>query len=75
VENEATKAADLQLCTRIYYAGRYHYAGFEDDRFSSPVHNSLANSTLLDRAAKNAHYIDCATEEPITSLKMVYCPT
>lgn len=46
---EAIQAADLQ-CQRLDKAGRYIYAGFEDDRFSSLVHNSLANCALLDLA-------------------------
>lgn len=46
---EATLAADSQ-CTRLDKTGKYLYAGFEDDRFSSSVHNSLANSALLDVA-------------------------
>lgn len=46
---EASQAADLQ-CIRLHKSGRYIYAGFEDDRFSSLVHNSLANCALLDLA-------------------------
>lgn len=45
--NEAIAAADLQ-CKRISVTGEYIYAGYEDDRFSSLVHNSLANCALLD---------------------------
>jgi len=47
--NEAILAADLQ-CTRLNKTGEYKYTGFEDDRFSSLVHNSLANCALLDLA-------------------------
>lgn len=47
--NEAIQAADLQ-CGRLDKNGNYVYAGFEDDRFSSLVHNSLANCALLDLA-------------------------
>jgi hypothetical protein len=43
------QAADLQ-CKRLHKTGKYIYAGFEDDRFSSLVHNSLANCALLDLA-------------------------
>lgn len=46
---EAISAADLQ-CKRLQKTGEYIYAGFEDDRFSSLVHNSLANCALLDLA-------------------------
>lgn len=46
---EAMQAADLQ-CKRLHKTGKYIYAGFEDDRFSSLVHNSLANCALLDLA-------------------------
>jgi len=46
---EAVQAADLQ-CKRLHKTGKYIYAGFEDDRFSSLVHNSLANCALLDLA-------------------------
>lgn len=46
---EAIQAADLQ-CKRLHKNGKYIYAGFEDDRFSSLVHNSLANCALLDLA-------------------------
>lgn len=46
---EAISAADLQ-CQRLQNTGEYTYAGFEDDRFSSLVHNSLANCALLDLA-------------------------
>ena len=46
---EAISAADLQ-CKRLQKTGEYKYAGFEDDRFSSLVHNSLANCALLDLA-------------------------
>ena len=46
---EAIQAADLQ-CKRLHKTGKYIYAGFEDDRFSSLVHNSLANCALLDLA-------------------------
>lgn len=46
---EAIIAAELQ-CNRIQETGQYNYAGFEDDRFSSLVHNSLANNALLDLA-------------------------
>ena len=46
---EAMQAADLQ-CRRLHKTGKYVYAGFEDDRFSSLVHNSLANCALLDLA-------------------------
>ncbi len=45
----AIQAADLQ-CKRLHKTGKYIYAGFEDDRFSSLVHNSLANCALLDLA-------------------------
>lgn len=44
---EAVLAANLQ-CKRQQNSGEYIYAGFEDDRFSSLVHNSLANCALLD---------------------------
>lgn len=44
---EAIFAADLQ-CKRLQKTGEYVFAGFEDDRFSSLVHNSLANIALLD---------------------------
>lgn len=47
--NEAIKAADLQ-CYRQCKNGSYTFAGFEDDRFSSLVHNSLSNCALLDLA-------------------------
>lgn len=47
--DEAIAAADLQ-CKRISQTGEYIYAGYEDDRFSSLVHNSLANCALLDLA-------------------------
>ncbi len=46
---EAIQSADLQ-CKRLHVTGKYIYAGFEDDRFSSLVHNSLANCALLDLA-------------------------
>ena len=46
---EAIQAADLQ-CKRLHKTSKYIYAGFEDDRFSSLVHNSLANCALLDLA-------------------------
>lgn len=45
----ALQSADLQ-CKRLHKAGKYIYAGFEDDRFSSLIHNSLANCALLDLA-------------------------
>lgn len=44
---EAIAAADLQ-CKRMAPTGEYIYAGHEDDRFSSLVHNSFANCALLD---------------------------
>jgi hypothetical protein len=47
--NEAIVAADLQ-CKRLQESGNYIFAGFEDDRFSSLVHNSLANCALIDLA-------------------------
>lgn len=46
---EAIQAANLQ-CGRIHQTGKYIFAGFEDDRFSSLIHNSLANCALLDLA-------------------------
>jgi hypothetical protein len=61
-------AADSQ-CTRLDKTGKYIYSGFEDDRLYSLVHNSLANSALLDLAnvlnVKQRHkeaqrYIDVA---------------
>ena len=48
-QQEAIQAADLQ-CKRLHKTKKYIYAGFEDDRFSSLVHNSLANCALLDLA-------------------------
>ena len=47
---EAIQAADGQ-CAKLHKSGRYIHAGFEDDRFSSLVHNSLANCALLDLAS------------------------
>ncbi|QZY55554.1 hypothetical protein [Crassaminicella profunda] len=46
---EAKKAVKVQM-KRLNSNGSYDYAGFEDDRFSSLVHNSLANCALLEFA-------------------------
>ncbi|NMC14578.1 MAG: hypothetical protein GYA34_17040, partial [Chloroflexi bacterium] len=68
--DEAIQAADLQ-CSRFHKSGKYIYAGFEDDRFSSLVHNSLANCALLDLASalikdnkykKAQNYLDVAKD-------------
>lgn len=56
---EAIQAANLQ-CERLNKTGKYIYAGFEDDRFSSLVHNSLANCALLNLVKV---LIDEGTEE------------
>jgi hypothetical protein len=46
---KAIEAGSLQA-KRITSSGKYNYAGHEDDRFSSLVHNALANCALLDLA-------------------------
>jgi len=48
--DNALKLADAQ-CTRVEADGRFRWAGHEDDRFSSLVHNALADCALLDVAA------------------------
>ena len=46
---EAEQAASLQA--KRLRECRFIYAGLEDDRFSSLVHNALADSTLIDAAS------------------------
>jgi len=46
----ALRLADAQ-CARQKSDGRFRWAGHEDDRFSSLVHNALADCALLDTAA------------------------
>lgn len=46
----ALRLADAQ-CARQEADGRFRWAGHEDDRFSSLVHNALADCALLDLAA------------------------
>jgi hypothetical protein len=45
----ALRLGDAQ-CARQQADGRFRWAGHEDDRFSSLVHNCLADSALLDLA-------------------------
>lgn len=47
--NWALRLADAQ-CARLEADGRFRWAGHEDDRFSSLVHNVLADCALLDTA-------------------------
>jgi glycosyltransferase involved in cell wall biosynthesis/rhamnogalacturonyl hydrolase YesR len=44
--DRAVRLADAQ-CTRLEPAGHFRWAGHEDDRFSSLVHNALADCALL----------------------------
>lgn len=46
----ALRLADAQ-CVRQESDGRFRWAGHEDDRYSSLVHNALADCALLDTAA------------------------
>lgn len=46
----ALRLADAQ-CARQEADGRFRWSGHEDDRFSSLVHNALADCALLDAAA------------------------
>jgi len=46
----ALRLADAQ-CARQEADGRFRWAGHEDDRFSSLVHNVLADCALLDSVA------------------------
>lgn len=46
----ALRLADAQ-CARQESDGRFRWAGHEDDRFSSLVHNALADCALLDTVA------------------------
>jgi hypothetical protein len=46
----AVRLGDAQ-CSRQEHDGRFRWAGHEDDRFSSLVHNALADCALLDLAA------------------------
>jgi hypothetical protein len=48
--DNALQLADAQ-CARLEANGRFRWAGHEDDRFSSLVHNALADCALLDTAA------------------------
>lgn len=63
---EAIQAAHLQT-TRLHNSGKYIYAGFEDDRFSSLVHNSLANCSLLDLAGEFIEQGDTRSAEKYIS--------
>lgn len=47
--SQAVRLADAQ-CERQEASGRYRWAGHEDDRFSSLVHNALADCALIDVA-------------------------
>ena len=44
--DRAVRLADAQ-CTRLEPAGHFRWAGHEDDRFSSLIHNALADCALL----------------------------
>jgi hypothetical protein len=64
----ALRLGDAQ-CARQQADGRFRWAGHEDDRFSSLVHNCLADSALLDLAevlrdqndaARRSHYVTVA---------------
>jgi uncharacterized protein YyaL (SSP411 family) len=43
----AKRSAQLQMSRQVHIDGSYDMAGFEDDRFSSLVHNSLADRALI----------------------------
>jgi hypothetical protein len=45
----ALRLGDAQ-CTRLQMDGHFRWAGHEDDRFSSLVHNAMADCALLDLA-------------------------
>ncbi len=47
---EAEQAVRLQISRLDMSTGKYNYAGFEDDRFSSLVHNALADCAILEYA-------------------------
>lgn len=63
----AVRLGDAQ-CARQKADGRFRWAGHEDDRFSSLVHNALADCALLDLAdvlgdrdaARRSHYVAVA---------------
>lgn len=57
----AVRLGDAQ-CARQVADGRFLWAGHEDDRFSSLVHNALADCALLDLAGALRHR-DPAREE------------
>ncbi len=59
---EASNAVKLQMSRLNEEDSSYIYAGFEDDRFSSLVHNSLANCALLNYAKVIKNNIDKADE-------------
>lgn len=47
---QAKSSVELQMSRLDYDSGKFNFAGFEDDRFSSLVHNALADCALLDFA-------------------------
>lgn len=62
----AVRLGDAQ-CARQHAAGHFRWAGHEDDRFSSLVHNALADCALLDLAealrddpARRVRYLEAA---------------
>jgi hypothetical protein len=58
----ALRLADAQ-CARLEPDGHFRWAGHEDDRFSSLVHNALADRALLDVAAALPDSADAARRE------------
>ena len=58
----AVRLGDAQ-CARQHADGHFRWAGHEDDRFSSLVHNALADCALLDLAEAlggDERYIEAA---------------
>lgn len=68
--NLAKKSVLLQISRMDNTNGMFDFAGFEDDRFSSLVHNSLADCALLT-FAENCRAEDIELKE--TALRTVKC--
>ena len=68
--NWAKESVKLQISRMDTKTGMFDYAGFEDDRFSSLVHNALADCALLSFAENCKAEDECLKQQALNAVKL-----